>query len=967
VNDSSPGPSLQDIFARALELETQTARAGFLADACGGDARLRSEVESLLRAFGEAGDFLESPASTPMITADRHGPTEGPGATIGPYRLREVLGEGGMGVVYVAEQSQPVRRRVALKVIKPGMDTRQVIARFEAERQALAMMDHPNIARVYDAGTTSAGRPYFVMELVRGIPITAYCDRERLSIRQRLELFVLVCRAVQHAHQKGIIHRDLKPSNILVTVIDGAAVPKVIDFGVAKAAGPALTERTIYTAFHQMIGTPLYMSPEQADLSGVDVDTRSDIYSLGVLLYELLTGTTPFDSETLRRATFEEMRRILREQEPPRPSTRLGTLGQTRATVSANRRAESRQLDRAVRGELDWIVMKALEKDRRRRYETASDFAADLVNYLTDRTVTASPPSAWYRLTKMARRNKGLISTSAVVLTILLAATGVSVRQAHRARQAEARAEADFRRARDVMDRVVLRVTDDLAHVPRSEPVRRALLEDALAFYQGFLAARRDRPEVRFEVARAALRVGFIREAIGDFGQAKGPAAQATALLEALVAADPSHAAYRLELAEAHTLLAQLLDVEHQKPAAIEHRRAALAQVEAVVARNPANPAYRRRMAGLRCNLGLGLSTEGTTEFAEAETHLRAALAIWERVRAEYPDTPANGIELARLHHWMGFLFQQTSRPAEAEREYRQALALLETARAAGPATPLVIERIAHTKSYLAELKREEGKPGEAEPILREVIALIEPLCRMFPEDEGYARRHGMACSRLSFCLWGAGRLAEAEALLSQELEIRQAVYEAHDGSARYAERLAACLCRTGFFLAESDRLAESLDAYHRAAGIYEKLLIQDPRNATAAMELAWWRTVGPAPLRDLPRAVRLAGRAVDFRPDDATAWRVLGIARYRSGDLPAARRALERALQLDPDERAAALFLAMTCARLGDPVQARAWYAKGVETPDPWFITDRLNRRFAAEAATLLGPGAAPKGAGPM
>src|SRR3954451_9906008 len=261
------------------------------------------------------------------------------------------------------------------------MDTKQVLARFEAERQALALMDHPSIARVLDAGATASGRPYFVLELVKGLPITEYCDREKLSIPERLELFMLVCRAVQHAHQKGIIHRDLKPSNILVTVIDGAAVPKVIDFGVAKATGGSLTERTIYTAFQQFIGTPLYMSPEQAELSGADVDTRSDVYSLGVLLYELLTGTTPFDQETFRTAAFDELRRIIREEDPPKPSMRLSSLGVMRTTISDNRKADARHLDRTVRGELDWIVMKALEKDRRRRYETANDFAADVMRY----------------------------------------------------------------------------------------------------------------------------------------------------------------------------------------------------------------------------------------------------------------------------------------------------------------------------------------------------------------------------------------------------------------------------------------------------------------------------------------------------------------------------------------------------------------------------------------------------------
>src|SRR5690349_5314542 len=436
---SQPAPRLMEIFSEALELTSAEERAVYLDRVCGSDRSLRGRVEGLLRAHVEDDDFLESPAAPPTVTVESPSLSEGPGTVIGPYKLREQIGEGGMGVVYCAEQTQPVRRKVALKIIKPGMDTKQVIARFEAERQALAMMDHPNIARVHDGGATESSRPYFVMELVRGIPITEYCDRERLSIPERLELFVQVCRAVQHAHQKGIIHRDLKPSNILVTVIDGAAVPKVIDFGVAKATGASLTERTIYTAFHQFVGTPLYMSPEQADLSGMDVDTRSDIYSLGVLLYELLTGTTPFDQDTFRRAALDEVRRIIREQEPPKPSTRVSTLEATRATVSAHRQADVRQLDRTVRGELDWIVMKALEKDRRRRYETANDFAADVMRHLTDQPVEACPPSAWYRFAKFARRHRAALGTAALVASALVMGVAASIWQAVRATGAERR------------------------------------------------------------------------------------------------------------------------------------------------------------------------------------------------------------------------------------------------------------------------------------------------------------------------------------------------------------------------------------------------------------------------------------------------------------------------------------------------------------------------------------------------
>jgi serine/threonine protein kinase len=346
--------------------------------------------------------------------------TERPGTVIGPYKLLEQIGEGGFGLVFMAEQQQPIRRKVALKILKPGMDTRQVIARFEAERQALALMDHPNIAKVLEGGETASGRPYFVMDLVKGVPITEYCDQNTLTTRERLELFVTVCQAVQHAHQKGIIHRDIKPSNVLVTLHDGAPLAKVIDFGVAKAMGQQLTEKTLFTGFAQMIGTPLYMSPEQAALSNVDVDTRSDIYSLGVLQYELLTGTTPFDKERLHQSGYDEIRRIIREEEPPKPSTRISTLGQAATTLSTQRKSDPRRLSQLFRGELDWIVMKALDKDRNRRYETASALAADVQRYLHDEPVQACPPSAGYRLRKFARRNKGPVLAGTTILLVLL-------------------------------------------------------------------------------------------------------------------------------------------------------------------------------------------------------------------------------------------------------------------------------------------------------------------------------------------------------------------------------------------------------------------------------------------------------------------------------------------------------------------------------------------------------------------
>jgi WD40 repeat protein/serine/threonine protein kinase len=417
----------REIFIGALQEECPADRQAYLDRTCGTDTVLRRRVEGLLRDYKRASSFLNAPALALVATVDELF-EERPGTVIGPYKLLEQIGAGGFGIVFMALQQRPVRRKVALKVIKPGMDSKQIIARFEAERQALAMMDHQNIARVLDAGATDSGRPYFAMELVRGIPITQFCDDNRLTLRERLELFLAVCQAVQHAHQKGIIHRDLKPSNVLVTLHDGTPVVKVIDFGIAKALGQQrLTDKTLVTGFAQMIGTPLYMSPEQAEMSGLDADTRTDIYSLGVLLYELLTGATPFDKERLKEASYDEIRRIIREEEPAKPSTRISTLGQAATTVCAQRKSEPRRLSQLFRRELDWIVMKALEKDRNRRYETASSFAADVQRYLNDEPVEACPPSAWYRFRKLARRKKGVLTAAAAIgCVVLVAITGLA-------------------------------------------------------------------------------------------------------------------------------------------------------------------------------------------------------------------------------------------------------------------------------------------------------------------------------------------------------------------------------------------------------------------------------------------------------------------------------------------------------------------------------------------------------------
>jgi serine/threonine protein kinase len=721
------------LFEAALELPSGQ-REAYLEQASAGDPDLLQRVRGLLHAAENGADFLKpiAPNPAPNLPA-----IEKPGDRIGRYKLLQQIGEGGCGIVYMAEQEEPLRRRVALKVIKLGMDTRQVIARFEAERQALALMDHPNIAKVHDAGATETGRPYFVMELVRGLKITDYCDEKKLSTQQRLELFMQVCQAVQHAHQKGIIHRDLKPSNILVTVNDGVAIPKVIDFGIAKAtSGERLTDKTIFTAFEQFIGTPAYMSPEQAEISSVDIDTRSDIYSLGVLLYELLTGQTPFDGKELLRAGLEEMRRTLREKEPSRPSTRLSTLTASERTTAANRRGlDGPRLASILRGDLDWIALKCLEKDRGRRYETANALLMDIQRHLSNEPVTARPRSRLYEFRKTVRRHQVGFAAATAVMAALFLGLGVATWSLAKERQARLRADRESAKSSQTA-----RVLEDMLGGidPKMAQERdTTLLQEMLS--QTATRVSRDLTNQPLVEAHLESTIANIYAALGEFQKAEQMARSALALRRSDPASQPT------DLAESLFDLAHHLWSQGKLAEAEKFAREGLS-----LARN----AGKKGALVAKSLAQLGVIVQDQGKLTEAEGLFRESLEVRRKLLGDEHPTVAQsfntlsgvltlegkmaeaeraGREALKVFRWShrqemsdedlysrGTDFFDKGDFTEAEACFRQSLA--HRRKSGGQDLEVVL-------SSLATTLRQQQRFAEAEPLYRECLASRETNC----------------------------------------------------------------------------------------------------------------------------------------------------------------------------------------------------------------------------------------------
>jgi serine/threonine protein kinase len=966
---------VQAVFLAAVEAEDLTKRSDVLNAQCADDAELRARVEALLRLHDQSRELPD--VGTLNFAGERQpsaiGPTEASAGKIvgGRYRLLEEIGEGGMGTVWVAEQIQPVRRRVAIKLIKLGMDSRQVLSRFELERQALAVMDHPNIAKVLDGGVTDQGCPFFVMEYVKGVPITEYCDQGTVNVEGRLQLFVQVCQAVQHAHQKGIIHRDLKPSNILVCLYDGRPVPKVIDFGLAKAMNQALTEHTLYTAHGVMVGTPLYMSPEQAQFNNLDVDTRADIYSLGVILYELLTGTTPLDRKRFKDAAWQEIVRLIKEEEPSKPSTKLSGSGSL-PSVAAQRNLEPAQLTRLVRGDLDWIVMKALEKERSRRYETASGLARDLERYLADEVVEARPPSAGYRLLKLVHRNRRLVAAMGLIALALVCGIGGTtwgMLRAVQARKAEAiraegeriakleadaaneqaqkardRAERRFELAVEAIEnfRTVVDRNLDVKNRPENEALRKSLLQGPLGYYQKLRddlnAAGESSPEARVQLGDAYLKLASLNHDIGSQADALKEFDEATTLFDRLFREAPAKQTpkYRARLARALAERGELQSDSSQMNAlAFESLHRSRELQEATIRENPQDIEARKTLSRVLYSLAALEGRKGKVE--SALDALQASQTSLEEGGRQAPGDIGLQLLLAGVHLKRSeILTEHRGRLAEAQSAAQTALQFIEGLVRSHPDSADCKQKLARAYSCLGIINQRQGAQERALELFSKRASTFEEMVRMQPTRNQLKLDHAAALGELASAQYHLGRNAEGLANLQRGCDLAAGLVRENPTNLTFKKSLGTLNSRKVFPLLSMGRAEEALAAAESSATFLDEVSRAEPEDLGTLKDLAGAhyncallsRELGriDAAEAEYKKALALRQRLAQKHPDDPS---IIDTIATTLGNIGVCQEDREQLVEAKVSYQRAVDFLQKLCAIRPDNAAAQNHFAR--------------------------------------